>query len=191
LIYRYAERQYYELKYSGIAADVFTRVRERADKLIGSIVPDSVKRLSAIYDNLQSESAEDWSNAVHGCRRVLQDLANQIFPAQVEPRRRVSGAKTITIDLGPENYVNRIVAFVEDSAESKRFQEIVGSHLSFLGNRLDSVVKAANKGTHATVSKEEADRCVIYTYLLVGDILTLASGRSHVDSSNSDFSFFS
>ena len=65
------------------------------------------------------------------------------------------------------------MAFVEDSAESKRFQEIVGSHLHYMGERLDALFGAAQKGSHATVTKEEADRCVIYTYLLVADILSL------------------
>jgi hypothetical protein len=32
---------------------------------------------------------------------------------------------------------------------------------------------AASKGTHSDVSRDEANRCVVYTYLLVGDILAL------------------
>jgi hypothetical protein len=78
------------------------------------------------------------------------------------------------VNLGKTNYVNRIVAFVEDHADSERFCEVVGSHISFLGNRLDGIVQAANKGSHDTiVSQEEADRYVVYTYLLIGDILSL------------------
>ena len=51
-----------------------------------------------------------------------------------------------------------------------------GSHLRYLGDRLDSVVLAGHKGTHDDiVSREEADRYVVYTYLLVGDILSLLS----------------
>ena len=50
---------------------------------------------------------------------------------------------------------------------------IVGSHLHYMGERLDALFGAAQKGSHATVTKEEADRCVIYTYLLVADILSL------------------
>ena len=65
------------------------------------------------------------------------------------------------------------MAFVEDSAESERFQEIVGSHLRYMGERLDALFGAAQKGSHTTVTKEEADRCVIYTYILVSDILSL------------------
>lgn len=174
LIYQYALRKHYELKFSGIADDVFTRIRQRVDGSIGVLIPEAVQRLSAIYDNLRSENPEDWSNAVHSCRRILQDLADSVFPATEEEKTIVSNGKTKNIKLGKENYINRIIAFVEDKSDSKRFQELVGSHIKFLGDRLDSVVSVAQKGSHTTIVKrEEADRYVVYTYLLVGDILSL------------------
>jgi len=174
LIYQYAIRKHYELKFSGIADDVFSRVRERVDSTIGVKIPDAVKRFSAVYENLISENPEDWSNAVHSCRRILQDLADAVFPPTSELREvRVDG-KIQRVKLGKENYINRIMAFVQDVGSSERFQDIVDSHISFIGKRLDSIVEAANKGSHGTiVSREEADRYVIYTYLLVGDILSL------------------
>lgn len=50
----------------------------------------------------------------------------------------------------------------------------MGSQLSFLGDRLSALVDAANKGTHdKVISREEADRYVVYTYLIVGDVLSL------------------
>lgn len=174
LIYQYVLRKHYELKFSGIADDVFSRVRERVDATIGAVIPEAVKRLSAVYENLLSDNPEDWSNAVHSCRRILQDLADAIFPSTDGVREvRVEG-KVQRVKLGREHYVNRIIAFIQAKSDSGRFQDVVGSQLSYLGNRLDSIVEAANKGTHDTiVSREEADRYVVYTYLIVGDILTL------------------
>jgi hypothetical protein len=44
----------------------------------------------------------------------------------------------------------------------------------FLGDRLDAVFKAAQKGSHADiVTREEADRYVVYTYMIVGDLMSL------------------
>ena len=51
----------------------------------------------------------------------------------------------------------------------------MGSHLSFIGNRLDSVFSGAQKGSHSTLGQDEAKRIVIFSYLVVGDILQLAS----------------
>lgn len=86
----------------------------------------------------------------------------------------LGGNKPRTIKLGPDNYINRLIAYVEENTDSKRFEEIVGSHMKYLGERLDAIFQAAQKGSHDVIStREEADRYVIYTYLVVGDILSL------------------
>jgi hypothetical protein len=173
LIYHYVLKKYYELKFSGIADDIFSRIRERVDSAIGKTVPDAIQKLTSVNDNLRSENPEDWSNAVHSCRRVLQDLANAIYPPR-ENKEEVINNKPKIIKLGQDNYINRIIAFVEENSNSDRFKEIVGSHTSFIGDRLDSIFKAAQKGSHDNiVSREEADRYVVYTYLIIGDILSL------------------
>jgi AbiTii-like protein len=172
-IYSYVLRRNYELKFSGIAGDIFSRIRENVDSAIGGHVPDAAQKLSAVYENLQSENSEDWSNAVHSCRRILQDLSDSIFPEQDDRVIEING-KQKTIKLGKDNHINRLMAFIDDHSDSERFSEIVGSQLDYIGNRLDSVFKAAQKGSHANiVSREEADRYVVYTYLIVGDILSL------------------
>jgi len=175
LIYSYAARKHYELRFAGVADDVFGRVRSIVDSTIGLTVPDAVKKLTAVYDNLRSDNPEDWANAAHSCRRVLQDLADAVFPAQSETRTRKVNGKDIEIKLGVDQYINRLMAHVEDSSESDRFREIVGSHLGYMGDRLDALFGASQKGSHANVTKDEADRCVVYTYLLVGDILSLST----------------
>lgn len=174
LIHQYALRLHYELKFSEIAADVFARLRERVDHAVGSAVPESVKRFTAVYENLASDNPEDWSNAVHSCRRILQDLADVLYPPREDREIDTQGKKRV-VRLGADNYINRLAAFAEEQATSARFEEIVGSNLSYLGERLDATFQAAQKGSHSTiVSREEADRYVVYTYLLVGDLLALA-----------------
>jgi hypothetical protein len=173
MIYRYALKKHYELKFSGIADDIFSRIRERVDSAIGDFVPGAINKLAAAYDNLLSENPEDWSNAVHSCRRILQDLADAVFPATEDRAIQIDGKEKI-VKLGKDNYINRIMAYVTDHSNSTRFEEIVGSHLRFLGERLDSVFQAAQKGSHYTImTREEADRYVVYTYLIVGDVLSL------------------
>lgn len=173
LIYQYALQKHYELKFSGIADDIFTRTRSKVDQRIGELIPDSVQKFTAVYESLQSENPENWSNAVHSCRRILQDLADVIFPPRDDGIIQVDGKERM-VKLGKENYINRIIAFVQERASSERFEEIVGSNLSYLGDRLDSAFQASQKGSHANiVNRDEADRYVVYTYLLVGDVLSL------------------
>ena len=173
LLHRYANSKYYELKFSGIADDIFARLRERVDTSTGAAIPEEIKRLSAIYDNLASENNEDWSNAVHSCRRMLQALADNLYPSTENIVKEIGG-KPKTIKMGPDNYVNRLMAYVESKSSSDRFKAIVGSNLKFIGERLDAVFQAAQKGSHSQIiERTEADRYVVNTYMIVGDILTL------------------
>jgi hypothetical protein len=172
-IYQYVLQRHYELKFSGIADDIFTRTRTRVDQRIGKLIPDAIQMFTAVHENLNSENSENWANAVHSCRRILESLADVIFPPTNEERTIEKDGKVRKIMLGKSNYINRIVAFVQDKSDSERFEEIVGSNLAYLGDRLDSVFQAAQKGSHAKINREEADRYVMYTYLLVGDVLSL------------------
>ena len=143
------------------------------DTSIGLTVPDAVKKLTAVYENLRSETLKTGRTLPIAADGSLQDLADAIFPVQIEPRIRNVDGKDKEIGLGTDQYVNRLMAYVEDSSTSDRFNEIVGSHLRYMGERLDALFGAAQKGSHSTVTREEAERCAVYTYLLVGDVLSL------------------
>lgn len=170
-IYDYVLEKNYELKYSKLNSDIFERTQLRVDGVMMDILPETIKKFTSVYSNLLSENDEDWSNAVHSCRRILQDLADEIYPARDEPRILPSGKK---INVGKEQYINRLISYIDEHSESSRFKELVGSNISYIGERLDSIFKAAQKGSHKIISsQDEADRYVIYTYLLVGDILRL------------------
>jgi hypothetical protein len=99
----------------------------------------------------------------------LKDLADALFPAQDAPIER--GGKQISVSEG--NYVNRLMCYIDSQGESSTYSAVVGSTLTFIGDRLDALVDAGNKGAHSEVKKGEADRYVIYTYLVVGDLLAL------------------
>jgi hypothetical protein len=160
---------HFELEFADAASDIFERTAEKVDLALLSAAPQAAQKTLSIRENLLSDNPEDWANSVHSCRRLLQEVADAIFPPQ-EPRMR----KGKEINLGADNYINRLMAFIEDQSESKRFQEIVGSTLSYVGERLDSVFRAAQNGSHSSIaSRDEAERYVIYTYMTVGDILAL------------------
>jgi hypothetical protein len=172
-IHAYVSSVYFELKFSSIPSDIFERTRSKVDKKIGELVPGAIRKFSAVYENLISENDEDWANAVHSCRRILQETADGVYPPRAD-KEVAAGGKQKIIKLGPDNYINRLIAYVEENSDSDRFNEIVGSHMRYLGERLDSIFQAAQKGSHHVISsQDEADRYVIYTYLVIGDILQL------------------
>ncbi len=169
-IYEYITKTYLELNYSKIAEDIFSAIKQNVDQKIGEIVPESLEKLVAIYENLTSENPENWSNAVHICRRILKDLADAIYPPTKNIKKGIDGKSH---KLGEEQYINRIIEFINQKSESETYIKIVGSHLRFIGDRLESILKGSHKATHAKIDREEANRIVVYTYLLVGDILNL------------------
>ncbi|WP_421558325.1 hypothetical protein [Pseudomonas canadensis] len=172
-LYDFVSQIYYELKFSDVASNIFDRTRSKVDAKIGEVIPGALRKFSAVYENLLSENDEDWANAVHSCRRILQDTADGVYPAR-EDKIVDIGGKRKEIKLGADNYINRLIAYVEENSNSSRFNEIVGSHMRYLGERLDSIFQAAQKGSHHMISsQDEADRYVIYTYLVIGDILQL------------------
>lgn len=171
--YDYASKVAYELKFSGAASTIFDRITDEMGRKLLSMPLSVSQKTSSISDNLKSENPEDWANAVHSCRRLLQDIADQLFAPRAP---EVRGGKKVS--LGPDNYINRIMCYVEDCSASERYNHIVGSTLQYLGERLDAVFQAAQKGSHSTIrTKEEAERYVIYTYMTVGDILSLRDAR--------------
>lgn len=181
-LYNYALEKNYELKYSKVNKDIFTRIQFSVDSRMIDLLPETIKKFTSAYDNLVSENDEDWSNAVHSCRRILQDLADKIYPPRVDITKNGK-----TIKLGTENYINRLICYIEDHADSERFQEIVGSHLQYIGERLDSLFSAVQKGSHNIIkTQDEADRYVIYTYLIVGDILKLKDTVEQQQNQTSD-----
>ena len=176
VLYNYVLNTYHELKFSSVPQEMFERTRNRTDKRLAEMVPLAIKKFVSVHDNLKSNNPEDWSNAVHSCRRILQAVADVLYPPNPNGMEEVErGGKKIKV--GSDHYVNRLMIYVENHSSSEKFQDIVGSHLKFLGDRLHAIHSAAQKGSHTEIKTlEEAERYIIYTYLLLGDILWLKEG---------------
>ena len=158
-LYNYILGIYNNLTYGNIVEDTFTESRLLVNKKLEKICPNAIRKFVAVYDNMDSENSEDWANAVHSCRRILLDLADALYP----PRDESVNINGKSIKVGAENYINRLVQFIESKKDSKAFSSIVGSDLSSIGERLDSIYNATNKGTHGEVSKDEASRYIVHT----------------------------
>ncbi|MGX5587125.1 AbiTii domain-containing protein [Bacillus thuringiensis] len=169
-LYEFVLNVNYELKFGDITEDIFTRKRKSVDTTLKDICPEAIQKFISVYENLKSDNDEDWANAVHTCRRIIKDVADSLYPPSNEPIQ-LPGGKTRKI--GEDQYINRLIQYIDSKSTSEKFSAIVGSHLKFIGERLDGVHEAANKGTHAEVTLDEAERYIIYTYLVIGDILSL------------------
>ena len=171
-IYGFVLAKHFELRVSSAAEDIFELYRAKVDELLGSVVPDELRTLGSITENLRSDNPEDWANAAHSCRRLLQAISDELYPSQDGTVKSKSGKE---IKVGEGNYINRLVLFCEDKMSSNTSQKILSSDLKFIGERLDAVFSGVQKGSHSEIDKSEAQRFVIHTYLVIGDILQLSA----------------
>lgn len=168
--YNFVLNIYAKYKLEDITEDIFKRKKALVDKILSDRVPKAIQKFVAVYENLKSENNEDWSNAVHSCRRIMKDVSDMLYPAT---DKEISTGEGKTIKLSDENYIVRLKQYIKEHCDSDKFLIVVGSHLDFIGDRIDALYRSSNKGTHDIVNKEEAERYVIYTYLLLADILSL------------------
>ena len=168
-LYNYILNIYNKLMYGNIVEDTFTKARLLVNNKLSDICPKAVEKFVAVYNNMDSDNPEDWANAVHSCRRILLDLADALYPPQDTPIM----VKGKSIKVGQEQYINRLVQFVASKKGSQTYSQIIGADLASIGERIDAIYNASNKGTHVEVQKDEASRYIIHTYLLISDIISL------------------
>ena len=168
-IYGYAKEVYYRLKFSTLTDQVWLRLKNKIDTYISEIIPTEANKLSAIYDSLNDDNPEKWATALTTCRRMLKAIADNLYP----PTDKTIKKEGKNILLGDEQYINRLICYIEEKSTHKTLDQITNANLEYIGKRLDSIINEACKGTHATVDKEEAERCFMHVYMIIGDILEI------------------
>jgi hypothetical protein len=172
-LHEYVAARYQELRFGAAVETAFEVVRRDVDAAIGDLVPDALPKLSAAFESVTSSNPEHWANAASTCRRLLKAAADALRP----PGPPVEGR-----EMGDAHYINRLVDWIVNQAESDTEAAMIRSDLEYLGQRLDAVQSAGHKGAHAEVDRFAASRFITGTYLLLGDILRLRrSSRSAVE----------
>lgn len=156
------------LVYGDFVESTFNDYKKKVDVELAQKCPEAIKRLSSAYENISSDNPQSWNNALHSCRRLIEDLADALYPA-----RDPITENGKTIDLSKTKYKNRLVQYIRENSKSKTMKDIVISSLEKICSELDSIYDSTNKGTHDDLSREEAVRYLIHVYLLASDIINL------------------
>lgn len=168
-IYSHIKKIYMNLKFSSLTESVWLKMKSKIDSYISEIIPEETQKLTAIYDSLNDDNPEKWATALTTCRRMLKALADKLYP----PSEKIIKKGKNEISLGEEQFINRLVCYIEQNSTHETLDKITNANLNYIGNRLDSITKEVCKGTHAKVDKEEAERCFMHVYMLIGDILEI------------------
>jgi len=159
------------LEFGQIPSNAIETTFQFVDTQLFELVPEAAERLLVAYRNLAEKGEENWINVVDTCRRVMKDFADAVFPPQPDP---VDG-----LVVTDDKYLNRIRAHVKRTVESRRQRDQLAAVIELLAELLARTDNLASRSVHAgKVSRFEAERIVLYTYLAIGDILVL-SGTAH------------
>ncbi len=159
------------LKFEKMEFDIFEETRKSVNEKLQEICPNAFEKLTQTYEDLkESESSLDLQKISFACRTVINDFANAVYKPTEE---QIKGFDNKFHPLEENNYVNRIIQFTFEKIDSDHNSKFMKSNLEYLANFLGDLYKLTNVGTHTEREKEHARRCVIYTYLAIGDIINL------------------
>ena len=133
---------------------------------LGDHIPELPDKLWAAIDTYdRAETDEQYAQVSATCRRILETVADRLFPPTKDER---SGHK-----LGPTNYRNRLLAFVEDQTKSVTQVELIASGLDLFAAHVEKLQDLANKGIHSEIQREGARRALLRTVFILDDIVSL------------------
>lgn len=150
-------------KYSDTSSSCFDLLKNAVDDKLLDLEPELAQQLMLAFKGISSKSSEEWSQALTSCRRLLEALADKLYP----PNDKVINKRTFKAN----QYINRLWQFMSESIESESNSDLAKMHVDYLGSWLEKNYKMTNKGVHAEVSQLEATRVVFHMYLMLSDIL--------------------
>lgn len=133
---------------------------------LGDIVPDLGDRLwSALRTFDQAETTEQLSQVAATCRRIIEHVADRLFP----PRETPTGGRP----LGRKHYRNRLLAFADRERSTDTSLDLVCASTDALNEQITALLAVTQKGVHADVYRTETRRCLLRTILLLDDLAVL------------------
>jgi hypothetical protein len=163
------------LAFESVNSAIFDRHRAVVDAHLRQLAPDVFTMMTAAYRRVRDQDGESLSQALVSCRRVLKAVADIVYPASDKP---VVDSNGKSHDLGSENYKNRLFQFLADSSPHRNVGRLCHASLEEIDGRVGRLNDLASKGVHDEISAQEVDLCIIQTYLLAGEVLTIFDTRA-------------
>lgn len=152
-----------KIRYSGTTKSSFDLLKEAVDDKFLEIDPELAEQMMLAFKSISSDNKEEWSQALTTCRRLLESLADNLYPAN----DKIINNRTFK----QNQYVNRLWQFMHEAIQSDTNKTLAKAHVDYLGSWLERNNKATNKGVHDEVTQLEATKFVFHIYLMLADLL--------------------
>jgi hypothetical protein len=161
-LYGYASDVYAELRFSEIQASLFEQSRVAVDGTLAAMAGDALKKIESVSERLHSDDAEGISQAMSTCRRLIDSVADHVFPARDEP-----------YDLNGQPLTVKQNAVLNRINASLHTRGVRGGRTDRLRRSLSDIYGRVSTGVHSDVDSHEARYLFLATYVLLGEVLTL------------------
>lgn len=159
--------------------EIFENHRQRVDLHLQEVASEVLEKFNSAFQRIREGDSEARSQALTSCRRILKSIADVVCPATDESATDGQGNSHKLTD---DNYINRIINFLDSQVSEMRFSQSLHATVDDLGKRIDSLYDLSSKGVHARVTSEEVEWCAIQMYLVAGEILYMHDPKSGKDS---------
>ena len=153
---------YHELLFSELQATLFAQAQADVDGVLAEAGGSALDKIEKVSARLRDGDPESVSQALTTCRRLIDAVADHVFPAAVEPY----DAGGHSLEVGQQQVLNRLQAHVHSAGASSGRRDRIRRALKDLYSRCSA-------GTHAEVSVQEARFVFLQSYVLLGEVLTL------------------
>lgn len=169
-VYDFLSRTEKELYLGHVNARIFQRIQSFVDERLRLLSPDILEQFKVVYRRIEEGDDEALSQALTSCRRILKGVADAVYPAGTSP---VVGSDGKTRMLTDDKFIARLHQYCFEAVGGSAADHLLLLQINEIGSRLDRLNDLSSKGVHASVSLEEAERCIVQTYLVIGDVLRL------------------
>jgi hypothetical protein len=186
--YDYAVKWQIELTFGHLTKTIFESYQEKIDQYYSLLPKTILQKMSAIENMMQDGNPENYAHVLTSCRRLWSEIANQLF-SEIFPNYSGDTYKTLsgkTIIVSEKHYNNRLSAVIEKIQSKAAKNTLVGSGILYLVDWLEQINDIQNAGVHSDVTEEQAERCIIHTYIALGDILSLKAEADKNSASDGD-----
>lgn len=173
--YDYAVKWHIDLQFGKTAQKVFEEYQEKVSLYFSELSTTTLQKLSAIEDLMEDGNPERYSQVLTSCRRLWEDTAKILFETTI-PDHKEKMYKTKSgkeINVSGDHYNNKLSAVIETLQEKATKNTLVGSEVLYLIDWMEQINKLQSAGVHSEITREQAMRCIIHTYIALGDILKL------------------
>lgn len=157
-----------ELEYGEILRDIFESLQDKVNTKLLQISKPALEELNHSFSKIKEDKPQDWSDVALSCRRMMKYVADAIFPPRAEDRYGKDGK---IHSLKDDKVVNRLMAFI-DSGISEN-DDNKKETIKYFDSVINKIWKAFSKGVHTKITREDAERLLIDSYLFLSDLFNL------------------